>query len=414
MSILIILSILLVSSCIVLFSIPRIIKVASIKHLFDDPSEDRKVHNEKTPNLGGIAIFAALILSICLFVPFSTTPYINFVIASSLILFTLGLKDDLVGLGPMIKFLAQIVAAVLIAYFADIRLSSFYGIFGLHDISKPLSVLVSVFVILLVVNSFNLIDGIDTLAGSIGLLVSSVLAFFFYEMHQTSLTYLSIALSGSLIGFLWYNRTPAKIFMGDTGSLLIGLIISVLCIKFIELNKINPSSTSTPLFSAAPAIVCGLLIIPLFDTIRVFTLRILNGKSPFNADRNHIHHRLLDFNLTHIQSSIILVGINIIFIGITFYFQNIGVVELVIFITFLALSLNVLSWHFAGIKKEQKLALQSLSKSSMDENVDFKIVSLETKLKEVKSRFELNSPNLNSEVLEEVKIQQEAEQILLP
>jgi len=383
------LSIFVCSTGLVFFAIPKIIKVATLKHLFDDPSEDRKVHSTKTPNLGGIAIFIAIVLNLCLFIPFGSMPYINFLLAASFILFTIGLKDDLVGLGPLVKFAAQILAALIITYLADIRLTSFYGLFGMHEVSKPLSILISVFAILLVVNAFNLIDGIDTLAGSIGLLVSGVMAVFFIQMHETSLTYLCITLAGALAGFLWHNKTPAKIFMGDTGSLLIGFIVSVLCIKFVELNKLDAITNPRPYFHSAPSLVCGMLIIPLFDTLRVFTLRILKGKSPFNADRNHIHHRLLDFNLTHIQSSLILVGINIGFIGLTYYFQNMGVVEMIIFVSLIALTINIISWHFANSFKEATQSSQSKMEENYVHDAEFKIVPLELKLKDLRSKYEV-------------------------
>jgi len=390
MNITTLLSIFFFPAVIVLLSIPKIIRVASLKHLFDDPIEDRKVHSTKTPNLGGIAIFSAFLLTVCLFVPFSSLNYLNCILASSLILFIIGLKDDLVGLGPLIKFAAQIMAALIITYLADIRLTSFYGLFGLYEISKPLSILVSILAILLVVNSFNLIDGIDTLAGSIGLLVSGVLAYFFYQMHQNSLCLLSLALAGCLTGFLWHNKSPAKIFMGDTGSLLIGFLISVLCIQFVELNKLDLVKNPHPFVNSAPSLVCGLLIIPLFDTLRVFTLRILKGKSPFNADRNHIHHRLLDFNLTHIQSSMILVGINIGFILLTYFLQNMEVIELILFVSIIALTLNIISWHFSNAYKETQLNLQKQAEENFAVNSDFKIVPLEMKLKELKTKYEID------------------------
>ncbi len=409
--------VLVVSAVIVLFSIPRIIKVSTLKHLFDDPSEDRKVHSCKTPNLGGIGIFTSLILTFCLFIPFQTTPYINYLIASSIILFTIGLKDDLVGLGPLVKFSAQILAAFLITYFADIRFTSLYGMFGIQEVSKPLSILISILVMLLIVNSFNLIDGIDTLASSIGVLVSGVFAFFFYQMHANSLTYISLSLAGSLLGFLWYNRSPAKIFMGDTGSLLIGFLVSVLSIKFVELNHFNIITNPAPLFPSAPSLVCGMLIIPLFDTFRVFTLRLIKGKSPFVADRNHIHHRLLDFNLTHIQSSLILVGVNIMFIALCFYLQEIGVVEVIIFITLLALTLNILSWHLATIQRERvAMEANKILTASIIENSEreIKIVPLELKLKEIRNHYEMNDHRDNSSLSYINEVPEESKQIVLP
>lgn len=346
-----------------LLAIPPVIKIAKLKHLFDEPSEDRKIHIYKTPNLGGVGIFISILLTICLLIPFNSIPHINYIIASSVILFVLGLKDDLVGLSPLIKFMAQIVAAGIICYFADIRLTSMYGFFGIGDISVPLSILVSILVILLVVNAFNLIDGIDCLSGIVGFIVSIAFTFAFYTLHQPGLMYLSICIAGSLAGFLYFNRSPAKIFMGDTGSLMLGFLISILSIKFVEFNKFNAITNAHPVFRSAPAMACGLLIVPIFDTLRVFTLRIIKGVSPFYADRNHIHHRLIDFKLSHMQSSGVLAVINLFFIAIVYLLQDIGTLELFMFISILALTLNVISWHFANMqnRNDQQPVLESES-----------------------------------------------------
>lgn len=339
----------------VLLAIPPVIKIAKLKHLFDEPLEDRKIHIYKTPNLGGVGIFISILLTICLLIPFNSIPHINYIIASSVILFLLGLKDDLVGLSPLIKFMAQIVAAGIICYFADIRITSFYGFFGIGDISVPLSILISILAILLIVNAFNLIDGIDCLSGIIGFIVSISFTFAFYTMHQQGLMYLSVCIGGSLAGFLYFNRSPAKIFMGDTGSLMLGFLIAILSIKFVEINKYNAITNVHPVFRSAPAMVCGLLIVPIFDTLRVFTLRIIRGVSPFNADRNHIHHRLIDFKLTHMQSSGVLAVINLFFIAVVYFLQEIGTLELFMFISVLVMTLNVISWHFANLQNRVEI-----------------------------------------------------------
>lgn len=357
----------LTSLVLVIMSIPPVIRVAKIKHLFDEPSEDRKIHIFRTPNLGGVGIFISIILTICLTIPFTSIPYINYLIASTIILFALGLKDDLVGLSPMVKFSAQIVAAIIVSYFAHIRLTSMYGFFGIEEISVPLSLLVSTLVILLVVNAFNLIDGIDCLAGSVGLIVSISFALAFFRMQELGLMYLSICIAGSLSGFLYFNWSPAKIFMGDTGSLMLGFLIAVLAIRFVECNKFDPIHNPFPVFRSAPALVCGLLIIPVFDTLRVFTLRVARGVSPFNADRNHIHHRLIDFKLSHMESSGILALINIIFIVIVYFLQDIGTMQLFLFITILALTLNITSWHFANLQlRSENLTVTKYVNDSVD------------------------------------------------
>ena len=266
--------------------IRSVISVARTKHLFDEPSEERKIHIYQTPNLGGVGIYCAFLFAVALVIPTSSLPYFNSFIAASLIIFAIGLKDDLVGLGPTKKFLAQIAAAGILAFLGDIRLTSFHGLFGVGEISYPLSILLTILINIFIYNALNLIDGIDGLAGGLGLLASITYAICFFIMGSWGDCLLAIAFSGTLIGFLYYNISPAKTFMGDTGSLFTGFMLSVFCIRFVELNKLPTSS-----FNVAPAIAFSTIIIPIVDTVRVFILRILRGRSPFIADNNHLHHR---------------------------------------------------------------------------------------------------------------------------
>jgi UDP-N-acetylmuramyl pentapeptide phosphotransferase/UDP-N-acetylglucosamine-1-phosphate transferase len=179
----------------------------------------------------------------------------------------------------------------------------------------------TLFTIIVVTNSFNLIDGVDGLAGSLGLLTTLVFGTYFYIIGDLAFSVMAFSLSGSLISFLIYNFSPAKIFMGDTGSLLLGLINSILVIKFINIASL-PDGPMT--LEAAPAIGFAILIIPLLDTLRVFSLRILNRRSPFSPDRNHIHHFLLDLGLNHKQITLACVSANVVFIVLAYFLRNLG------------------------------------------------------------------------------------------
>ncbi len=304
--------ILLLAFILVCYSTQKVIYIAHKKHLFDEPSEDRKIHLVRTPNLGGVAIFASFMFTFFLFLPFTNILHLNYIIASSVIIFILGVTDDLVGANPTKKIIAQLIVALIITGPAEFRFTSFYGLLGIDHISYEISMVVSVFFIMLIINAFNLIDGINCLAGSLGLFASLVFAYLFWRMQDTGFLFLAVAMSGCLLGFLVFNKTPAKIFMGDTGSLFMGFILAVFSIHFLELNRLNAIKIHSPHFQLAPAIVFSLLIIPVFDTFRVFSLRILKGRSPFAADRNHIHHRLIDISLSHMQSTGILLLINTI------------------------------------------------------------------------------------------------------
>ena len=328
--------------------IRSVISVAREKHLFDEPSEERKIHIYKTPNLGGVGIYCAFLFAAALVIPANTLPYFNSFVAASLIIFAIGLKDDLVGLGPTKKFLAQIAAAGIIAFLGDIRLTSFHGLFGIGDISYPLSILITILINIFIYNALNLIDGIDGLAGGLGLLASITYAICFYLTGNMGDCLLAVAFSGTLIGFLYYNISPAKTFMGDTGSLFTGFMLSVFCIRFIEVNKAPHS-----FFSAAPAIAFATIIIPVVDTVRVFMLRVLRGRSPFLADSNHLHHRFLNLGFSHMQTTAILLAGNSLFIAAGFLLQSIGNAQLISFLIFLAIMINFFFWNLSKKEKTQ-------------------------------------------------------------
>ena len=192
------------------------------------------------------------------------------------------------------------------------------------------SIALTVFTIIVIINAFNLIDGINGLSGSLGILITVVLGTWFYEIQRLEISIVAFALAGACLAFLRFKITPAKIFMGDTGALLLGLVCSILAILFIELH--NDLEGSIFYIKSAPSFAIAVLILPLFDTLRVFTLRILKGRSPFYPDRTHIHHLLLDTGLNHMQSTIFLLFVNIAFIIFAFYFQTLGNLSLLIFI----------------------------------------------------------------------------------
>ncbi len=301
-------------------SIPSIIRVAEVKHLFDEPDE-RKKHRPRTPTLGGMAIFAGLILSLTFWSNQTQILELQYIIAAILILFFLGLKDDIINLVAHKKLLGQLLAAVIIVHFAGIRLTTFYGLFGIWDLATVPSYLLSIFTIIVITNSFNLIDGIDGLAATIGIIAATSFGLWFTAMESFQFAILAFSLVGSLIGFLCFNKSPAKIFMGDTGSLILGLSISLLAIKFIEMNRVMDRGAEYKVLSV-PVVTIGILIIPLFDTFRVFLIRAINKKSPFAADRNHIHHMLLDCGLSHTQAVVCLGGFNVVMIGLVCFLKG--------------------------------------------------------------------------------------------
>jgi UDP-GlcNAc:undecaprenyl-phosphate GlcNAc-1-phosphate transferase len=306
---------------ITLMVIPVIILVAKKKKLYDEPDDKRKLHKQPIPSLGGLGMFVGFILSILLTLNFShDAPEFQFYIAAFLLIFFLGIKDDIMVLSPAKKFLGQLITAGILIYKADLLIDNMHGFLGFHTIPETASYLLTVFAIVVIINAFNLIDGVDGLAGGIGLISSLVFGIFFLVNGNVPYALLGFSFAGSLMAFLYYNFHPAKIFMGDTGSLMVGLINSILVIKFIQTG---PTFTSYPVL-AAPAVGFGILLLPLMDTLRVFGIRILNGRSPFSPDRRHIHHLLLNRGFSHKEVTLTCVIASCITSVLAFYFQAIG------------------------------------------------------------------------------------------
>lgn len=325
-----------------ILAIPSIIHVSNVRHLFDDMESERKRHAKSIPRLGGVAIFCSFTIVSLLFLSYSTVLPANFLLTSCIMLFAVGLKDDLAGVSSSTKFGVQFVAAAVVVILGNIRLTSLYGIFDVYEISPLVGIILSIVTIILCINAFNLIDGVDGLAGTIGVVVNASFGVLFYYMGQFEISCIAFSMVGAIIGFLVFNYSPAKIFMGDTGSFLIGFISIILAIRYIELNKFLPKIDERPLFYSAPSIAISILIIPIFDTCRIFVVRIIKGKSPFVADRNHIHHRLLKLGFNHMQVTMLLMLINFLFIYLGLHFRLQGNVLLIcIFIT-ICILLNLL------------------------------------------------------------------------
>lgn len=305
---------------VVLLATPSLIKVAKMKHLVDEPSEERKHHKSSKPTIGGIIIFAASIFSYALWFPWDNMSYFGspaefkesvmefkFFIAASILIFFIGVKDDIIGVAPVKKLVSHIIVGFILVLMADIRITGFHGLFGLGEIPYYASVSLSVFTYIVIVNAFNLIDGSDGLAAGVGFITSIFFGVWFYATAQLPLSLLSFILAGSLGAFLVFNFNPAKIFMGDSGSLFIGALTFVLAVKCVETNlEILP--TMIPGLSA-PVYTMAVLAYPLIDTLRVFTIRLSKGLSPFAPDRNHIHHKLIDKGYSHAQTALILYSI---------------------------------------------------------------------------------------------------------
>ncbi|MEI9908650.1 MAG: MraY family glycosyltransferase [Bacteroidota bacterium] len=284
-----------------MIAIPVIIKLAEKYKLYDLPNE-RKEHTVPVPTMGGIAVIAGMMMALLLWLPFNyETEQVCFLLSVA-VLFCLGIMDDVKDLSARYKFFVQAGIATLMAI-SGIRITSFEGLFGIYDLPLAAQYTFTLLTIVGVTNAFNLIDGIDGLAGGIGFTSLTTLGIFLTINKDITSALIAFSLAGGIVAFLYFNFNPAKIFLGDTGSLVLGFSIAVLCIRLMQVN----TSAALP---NAPLFILSLAFIPVFDTIRVFAMRIWRGKSPFEADRTHIHHLLTNAGFSHTFATRLICGLH--------------------------------------------------------------------------------------------------------
>lgn len=297
--------------------LPIVIKVSRSIDLFDIPDR-RKVHNISTPSLGGIAIFSGSVLAILIVLQLTELAELKFFMAGLVIIFILGVRDDVSSLIARHKLLTQIFAAFLVVFLSDVKLTGFYGIFGIHSMPEWFNIPFSIFVIVTLINAFNFIDGIDGLAASLAIFVLTSVGITFISADRMHLAVVCFSIAGALVAFLFFNWYPSKVFMGDTGSMVLGFVISCVVIQFINLA---PSVTFIRIHSSV-GIAIALMILPIFDTLRVFTIRFMKGRSPLDPDRNHLHHGLLQLGMNHAEAVFTLLAVNITILGTALFLDS--------------------------------------------------------------------------------------------
>lgn len=297
------------------FSIPAIIRLSLVKKLYDQPDQ-RKQHSQRISPLGGIAIFAGLLLSFVFYTAHLANATLNSVLVALIVLFITGVKDDLYPLVPYKKLLGQVLAVAVVVIQGDIRLVQLYGIFNIYELPYWSSISLSFLFFLGIINSFNFLDGINGLSSMLAILVSSVYALLFSALDKPLFITLALCIIGAQLAFLPYNLLRAKIFMGDTGSMIMGFFAALLSIYFLQSNALSQDQILEHI--DAMLFAFAILILPILDSTRVIFIRVFIKKvSPFKADRNHLHHVLLDIGLNHFQATLWLVGINASFIAFT-------------------------------------------------------------------------------------------------
>ena len=358
-----------VSFIICLMLIPVIIRLSTRYNLVDKPNE-RKVHKVPISRLGGLGIVLGIVATIPLWFIYGNSYFLLHLIAGMIILITIGVTDDLRELTPKVKFLGQIIAALLLAH-AGLRIDDMFGILGINHLPNIIQYIITIFIVTGIINAFNLIDGIDGLAGGLALINMTGFFFLFFISGEHSLALISASTVGALLGFLKYNYHPAKIFMGDTGSMILGFLLSAAGILSLVMSR---HVTSCFNYSETAVIVFSIFLLPVYDTLRVFAGRVLNKKSPFSPDKTHIHHLLMQTGFNHPKSAKVLYTANIVIIVTGFLLRSeklslvapLLILEVILFSEFLTLYKLIKALFMSRKLKNKTLRMKVDNRLLMD------------------------------------------------
>ena len=330
-------------------AMPVVIRIAKAKGFVVRPNK-RMSHTGEVPNIGGLNICFSFILTY-LFFEFEQMNHNQFFMIGLFAIMVIGFIDDILVLTPLAKLLGETLAGIALIGFADIRITHLHGIFGINEIGIIPSYLISLFILIAIINAVNLIDGIDGLASGLGILYCLFFAIYFGLVGEAGWSFIGIGMIGSLAVFFIYNvfGNRDKIFMGDSGSLLLGYLLTAFVFRFCEINALGSIPAQFHM-SASPAVAICVLTVPIFDTIRVSITRIKKGRSPFQPDKNHIHHLLLRTGLSHIQTTCILLFVSLLFIALGIVGRNWNLWLLLIVDFALATVLTLILWRVINTK----------------------------------------------------------------
>lgn len=340
----------------IFLSIPPTIHFCKKYNLLDVANAQRKKHNGRIPILGGFNLFIALFISFSIFGTSYCISSFKYIFLSMFVLLIVGICDDIRSINPWVKLMAQLLAAVLVVIFGEIYITSLFGLFGVYDISLSTSYAISFFLILTIINGINFLDGINGLSTSLVCMLSVFFFIWFYMVDRHSLSLFSIILIGSSLSFLWYNWSPANIFLGDSGAMVLGLSLSILTISFLQIDHELLMTNSSFAIFQAPKLAIASLLLPLIDTSRVFFLRVWNGKSPLLADRNHIHHKFIDAGYSDTNTTLILLSVQLGLILIALSTSHLSYLRSFLLFSGTLMIMLIWFWHATSDQKDSVIS----------------------------------------------------------
>ena len=350
---------LLISFVTVILLHPQLVKFALLKEIVDKPNA-RRLNRTPIPVLGGVGVFVGFIIALCTSgAIYNIETSIAALVAVTMMLFV-GLIDDIKDLKPKTKFLAQIAAILILIFCCGMKIDNLHGIFGIHEISDYISIPLTIFACVGLINAINLIDGIDGLSSGYGIAAGALFSVYGYYqgIHTNTLT--SIAMIGALVPFFAFNvfGKKNKMFIGDAGSHFLGIIFCLLTLNTIH-SSANADTTSN---SGCIAFCLAVMAHPVMDTLRVMTMRICNGNSPFKADKTHLHHAIISCGFSHLKTTLMIIMLNLLVVAVWYFTFVMGLSATIQIITTLCAAVTAIVLPYFIIIKAQKLHPQLFEK----------------------------------------------------
>ena len=304
---------------------PKVLKIAILKNIVDNP-DARKLQRNPVPVMGGIAVFFGIVLGLCSSQAIFSSANTFMLISAMLVMLYLGTIDDIIDLSPTIRFVIEIIVIAWLMYASGSSINCFWGLWGISTIPLWLSYALTIFAAVGIINAINLIDGVNGLSSGFCFMSSVLFATFFYITGNDVMTTLAISAAGAIVPFFLHNvfGQSSKMFIGDGGTLVIGTMMAMFVMNILSHNQ-NPGCAilATDNVGLIP-FTLAVLSIPVFDTVRVMSTRILNKKSPFHPDKTHLHHMFIDLGFSHIGTTISILSLNFLIVAAWFTSYKLG------------------------------------------------------------------------------------------
>ncbi len=299
---------------------PRLVRIALRRSIVDNPNA-RRLNTEPIPVLGGAGIYTGILLTVLLFSCINRIEPLYAVLAAATMMLCIGVADDIFNICAKIKLVVQILAVAVLIFFGELRIDNFDGLWGIYALPEPVSILLTFLTGVGVINALNLIDGVDGLSSGYGIITSLICGTVFWMAGNTAFTLLCFAAAGSLLPFFVHNifGRKYKMFMGDGGSLVLGLLFAAIIMQFVHMGGL-------PQMKGVVSFVLAVFSVPVFDTLRVMVARVLGGCSPFSADKTHLHHIFIDMGYHHPATTAMILGLDIFIVGVWFATEHIEAV----------------------------------------------------------------------------------------